>query len=98
MLKSKDVDMSISKKVQAHIESTKSNKSDTVRTLHDIRLVRHRMLYARAALNAKGDIAFGLRHIRKYMKHGMIGTLNNSIQTFFSDIMTAISQSIQYIS
>ncbi|KAK5002467.1 Telomerase reverse transcriptase, partial [Cryomyces antarcticus] len=28
-----------------------------------IRFVRHRMLYAKAALNAKSDVRFGLRHI-----------------------------------
>lgn len=31
-----------------------------------IMLVRSRMLYARAALNAKGNVQFGLRHIRKH--------------------------------
>jgi telomerase reverse transcriptase len=30
----------------------------------EITLARNRMLYARAALNAKGNITFGLRHIR----------------------------------
>ena len=31
----------------------------------DIRLVRHRMLYAKASLNGRGKATFGLRHIRK---------------------------------
>jgi telomerase reverse transcriptase len=31
-----------------------------------ITLVRNRMFYARAALNAKGGVRFGLRHIRKF--------------------------------
>lgn len=31
----------------------------------NIVLVRNRMLYARAVLNAKGQVQFGLRHIRK---------------------------------
>jgi telomerase reverse transcriptase len=31
----------------------------------EISLVRSRMLYARAALNARGLVHFGLRHIRK---------------------------------
>lgn len=31
----------------------------------DITFVRSRMLYARAALNARGNVQFGLRHIRK---------------------------------
>jgi hypothetical protein len=30
-----------------------------------ITFVRNRMLYARAALNAKGEVRYGLRHIRK---------------------------------
>lgn len=30
-----------------------------------IYFVRHRMFYARATLNAKGNVSFGLRHIRK---------------------------------
>ncbi|KAI9787925.1 MAG: hypothetical protein M1816_007325 [Peltula sp. TS41687] len=40
--------------------------SDEKRDLHspgNIVLVRNRMLYARAALNAKGQVQFGLRHI-----------------------------------
>ena len=32
----------------------------------DITFVRNRMFYARAALNAKGRVRFGLRHIRKF--------------------------------
>ena len=31
----------------------------------NIRLVRHRMLYAKASLNGRGTATFGLRHIRK---------------------------------
>jgi len=30
-----------------------------------ITFVRHRMFYARAALNAKAKVTFGLRHIRE---------------------------------
>lgn len=30
-----------------------------------IYFVRHRMFYARATLNAKGNVSFGLRNIRK---------------------------------
>lgn len=33
----------------------------------EITFVRSRMLYARAALNARGLVHFGLRHIRMYM-------------------------------
>lgn len=29
-----------------------------------IRFVRHRMYHARAALSSKGNVSFGLRHIR----------------------------------
>jgi hypothetical protein len=32
-----------------------------------IRFVRSRMLYARAALNAKGGVRFGMRHIRSFV-------------------------------
>lgn len=35
------------------------------RKASQIRIVRNRILYARAAFNARGEIAFGLRHIRK---------------------------------
>ena len=31
-----------------------------------IAFVRNRMLYARAALNARGNVQFGLRHIRMF--------------------------------
>jgi hypothetical protein len=37
---------------------------EIVNTPARITFVRNRMLYARAALNAKGTIRFGLRHIR----------------------------------
>lgn len=35
------------------------------RTPSAIRFVRNRILYARAALNAKGGVRFGMRHIRR---------------------------------
>jgi hypothetical protein len=35
------------------------------RTPNAITFVRNRMLYARAALNAKGGVRFGMRHIRE---------------------------------
>ena len=35
------------------------------RKLSTITFVRSRMLYARAALNAKGGVRFGMRHIRR---------------------------------
>lgn len=37
-----------------------------VRKPTEIIFVRSRMLYARAALNARGMVHFGLRHIRKF--------------------------------
>ena len=33
-----------------------------------ISFVRSRMMYARAAINAKGEVKLGLRHIREYRK------------------------------
>ncbi len=33
-----------------------------------ITFVRNRMFYARAALNPKGKVTFGLRHIRKFQR------------------------------
>ena len=37
----------------------------TVNSPSTINFVRNRMFYARAALNTKGRVTFGLRHIRK---------------------------------
>lgn len=34
-----------------------------------INFVRNRMFYARAALNTKGRVTFGLRHIREFRRH-----------------------------
>ena len=42
-----------------------STQQRAVRTLGTIHIVRNRMFYARAALNASGRVTFGLRHIRK---------------------------------
>jgi len=33
----------------------------------DIRIVRNRMYYAKAAINSKGQVFLGLRHIRKFI-------------------------------
>ncbi|KAL6716244.1 Telomerase reverse transcriptase [Lecanora helva] len=41
-----------------------------VRSLATIAFVRNRMFYARAALNTKGKVSFGLRHIRKFKYTG----------------------------
>lgn len=40
------------------------------RSLASIAFVRSRMMYARAALNGKGNVRFGLRHIREERRHG----------------------------
>lgn len=40
--------------------------SPTLHTPTNIAFVRSRMMYSRSALNAKGDVQFGLRHIREY--------------------------------
>lgn len=45
--------------------SLKKKSQDEVRKPGAISFVRNRMLYARAALNAKGGVRFGMRHIRK---------------------------------
>ncbi|KAK0126716.1 hypothetical protein ONS95_008298 [Cadophora gregata] len=41
----------------------KSKKAVTLRSPSSINFVRNRMLYAKAALNAKREVSFGLRHI-----------------------------------
>lgn len=43
----------------------KAVSSTTPRNPAAIPFVRSRMFYARAAVNAKGKVTFGLRHIRK---------------------------------
>src|ERR1700761_6831696 len=40
------------------------DKSNTLHSPATITFVRNRMLYARAALNAQGQVRFGLQHIR----------------------------------
>lgn len=44
-------------------------KSQALRSPADISFVRSRILYARAALTAKGNIQPGLRHIRRSSAH-----------------------------
>lgn len=44
-------------------------------SLATISFVRNRMFYARAALNAKGKVTFGLRHIRKRIRIHSVFTL-----------------------
>lgn len=51
---------------QAHLPGRKSaGVSVEERTPFEIAFVRSRMFYAKAALNAKGGIRFGMRHIRQ---------------------------------
>lgn len=52
-------------KASGHSVKSKTNKGDNV--LHkpnSIIFVRRRMLYARPMLNARGEVRFGLKHIR----------------------------------
>ena len=44
---------------------TRNTLCKSTRSPAAIYIVRNRMFFARAALNAKGKITFGLRHIRK---------------------------------
>lgn len=48
-----------------HLGSHTPPREDQERPPSDISFVRNRMLYARAALSARGLVHFGLRHIRK---------------------------------
>jgi telomerase reverse transcriptase len=43
--------------------------NDIVQTPGNIIFVRRRMLYARAGLNAKGEVRLGLKHIRMFQEH-----------------------------
>ena len=45
-------------------KATPRAKPPDLHTPGNITFVRNRMLYARAALNPKGDVRSGLRHIR----------------------------------
>lgn len=48
------------------LELETSSKGGTVLRPSEIAFVRSRMLYAKAALNARGLVQFGLRHIRMF--------------------------------
>jgi len=50
----------------AHSLNKGEHREETARSPSEITFVRSRMLYARAALNARGLVRFGLRHIRKF--------------------------------
>lgn len=65
----------------------------------DIRFVRNRVLYARAALNAKGEVAFGLRHIReRFFPTPIRSRMLIVRKTFSADIQTLMILPTQHIS
>jgi telomerase reverse transcriptase len=49
---------------QAYPKGGPAGMSIEERTPCEITFVRSRMFYAKAALNARGDVRFGMRHIR----------------------------------
>lgn len=51
---------------EPRIDDDDAGPKAPIRSPSDIIFVRHRMLYARAALNARGSVRFGLRHIRVF--------------------------------
>ena len=51
--------------------ATRRASLEIERPLSEITLVRSRMLYARAALNSRGSVYVGLRHIREF-SHGSL--------------------------
>lgn len=55
-----------------------------------ITFVRNRMFYARAALNAKGRVTFGLRHIRKF------GTTVQTVGLMCNRCLESVFRQCQY--
>lgn len=51
----------------AEVSDQKEIPSSILRLPSEITFVRSRMMYARAALNARGNVHFGLRHIRRLL-------------------------------
>jgi telomerase reverse transcriptase len=51
-------------KVSVDAKPIPANQCDESRSPSAVTFVRSRMLYAKAALNAKGGVRFGMRHIR----------------------------------
>ena len=49
---------------ERHGNPVKKRMDKDLRSPGSIVIVRNRMLYARAAWNAKGQVRFGMRHIR----------------------------------
>ena len=50
---------------ERHRHPVKDRMDKDLRSPGSIIIVRNRMLYARAAWNAKGQVRFGMRHIRR---------------------------------
>lgn len=44
-----------------------NNPTDVLHKPNGILFVRRRMLYARPAINPRGDVRFGLKHIREFL-------------------------------
>lgn len=67
----------------------KKAPGSTFRQPSEITFVRSRMMYARAALNARGNVHFGLRHIRKYPSflfyRGRATDIGRCIKSFSSE-------------
>jgi hypothetical protein len=53
------------------VASKDASKSE-IRKPNTISFVRNRMMYARAAVNAKGGVRFGMRHIREQKKRSVV--------------------------
>lgn len=52
--------------IAAPVEHGTESNQRAPNTPSSIYFVRNRMFYARAAINAKGQVTFGLRHIREH--------------------------------
>ena len=64
-LQNKSIDTS---NVSAGTTTKPTNQSNQSKAPGAITFVRSRMLYAKAALNAKGGVRFGMRHIRAFLQ------------------------------
>ncbi|KAF2405329.1 hypothetical protein EJ06DRAFT_21811 [Trichodelitschia bisporula] len=59
--------------LRAEEEPPANRAKKDVKSAAAIRFVRHRMFYAKAMLNAKGGVRFGMRHIRESASHMLQG-------------------------
>lgn len=80
--------LSPSRDVQSELE-TKTISPVSPKISAAIYFVRHRMFYARATLNAKGNVSFGLCHIRKPRIEGYSHPVPNQ----FPDVLNRYSDS-----